>query len=169
MHRATRRLGLKLARWLVFTGGMIDAENAHKIGLVDYITDPAELLDKAAEIALERDAKTKETPLSERVGELPREWAEVESLFSDDGVAALLEGRAPKEGEAAQKMVKVVSRKAPLALKLAAKIMDEGHNLPLEEALQLDLKYLKEIFTTADALEGLKSVLERRRPRFSGR
>ncbi len=169
MHRATRRLGLNLARWLVFTGGMLSASDAETIGLVDYVVDPADLLDKAAEIALSRDAKTKEKPRAERVGQLPQKWAEIEALFDEKGVAALLEGTPPGDSETARKVAAIVSRKAPLAVKLAAKIMDEGAKLPLPEALKLDLKYLKEIFSTDDALEGLSSVLERRRPNFSGK
>ena len=168
MHRATRRLGLNLARWLVFTGGMLSASDAEAIGLVDYVVDPADLLDKAAEVALSPDAKTKEKPREERVGQLPQRWAEIEALFDDKGVAALLEGAPPADSETARKIAAVVSQKAPLALKLAAKIMDEGAKMPLPDALKLDLKYLKQIFSTKDALEGLSSVLERRRPSFSG-
>jgi len=168
MHRAARRIGLNLARWLTFTGAMVSAQDALQIGLVDYIADPADYLDKAAEVALTKDAKTKNMPLKERVGELPEKWRRIESLFDDAGVAALLEGKSPAEDETARKIAEVVSRKAPLALKLAAKILDEGRNLPIEQAVELDLKYLEEIFSTKDALEGLSSVLERRRPEFKG-
>lgn len=169
MHRAVRRIGLPLARWLTFTGGMLNTEEAVKIGLVDYIAEPADYLDKAAEIALKKDAKSKNIPLEKRIGELPEKWIELKRLFDDDNnLASLLHGRLPVETETARRILKILSRKAPLALKMAAKIIDEGRDLHLEQALKLDLKYLKDIFSTKDAFEGLSAVLERRPPSFTG-
>ena len=51
---------------------------------------------------------------------------------------------------------------------MANEIMDKGFTLPLEEALQLELASLEKIFSTEDALEGLTSVVERRRPSYKG-
>jgi len=46
--------------------------------------------------------------------------------------------------------------------------MDRGFSMTLDEALKLELASLKDIFSTEDALEGLKSVVERRRPGYKG-
>jgi enoyl-CoA hydratase/carnithine racemase len=59
--------------------------------------------------------------------------------------------------------------KAPRALELADRLIREGAPRPLEEGLRLELEALEEIFRTADAREGLKALLERRRPAFQGR
>jgi hypothetical protein len=58
--------------------------------------------------------------------------------------------------------------KAPLALQRAAELIDRGTNLPLPDALELEMQYLVEIFSTDDAHEGLSSI-GRKRPEFKGR
>jgi enoyl-CoA hydratase/3-hydroxyacyl-CoA dehydrogenase len=70
--------------------------------------------------------------------------------------------------ELGQKLSKTVSFKAPLAIKLANTLIDEGSVVNLEEGLKMELEHLTEIFSTKDAHEGLTSVLERRRPVFTG-
>ena len=66
------------------------------------------------------------------------------------------------------KAVKTVGHKAPIALELAEKLIDESTRLPLADGLALELDHLPEIFGTSDAYEGLSS-LGRRRPVFKGR
>ena len=63
---------------------------------------------------------------------------------------------------------KVVGYKAPLALKIASEIIDQQFGKPIPQAIEIELGRLAEIFSTADALEGLSS-LGRRRPAFKGR
>jgi enoyl-CoA hydratase/carnithine racemase len=64
--------------------------------------------------------------------------------------------------------VKQVKTKAPLALELAERLIEEGFRKTLEEGLALELSHLEEIFHTEDAYEGLSS-LGRRRPEFHGK
>jgi len=66
------------------------------------------------------------------------------------------------------KISKTISYKAPIAIKLANKIIDEGSKLELKKGLELELQYLSKIFSTKDALEGLNSVITRKRPEFHG-
>ncbi len=70
--------------------------------------------------------------------------------------------------ELGQKLAKTLSYKAPIAIRIANKLIDEGGALSLEEGLKMELDHLTEIFSTKDAYEGLKSVIERRRPTFKG-
>jgi len=71
--------------------------------------------------------------------------------------------------ELGQKISKTISYKAPIAIKLANQIIDEGSRLDLKEGLELELSHLAEIFSTEDALEGLNSVIKRQRPAFKGK
>jgi enoyl-CoA hydratase/carnithine racemase len=60
-----------------------------------------------------------------------------------------------------------VGRKAPVALRMAERLIDEGADRPLREGLRMELEHLVEIFRTDDAYEGLSS-LGRKRPEFKG-
>ncbi|MBI4387273.1 MAG: enoyl-CoA hydratase/isomerase family protein [Elusimicrobia bacterium] len=62
-----------------------------------------------------------------------------------------------------------LKRKAPLAVKVANELIDDGLRGSLEEGLKLELSLLKRIFSTRDAREGLSALLERRPPAFEGR
>jgi hypothetical protein len=60
-----------------------------------------------------------------------------------------------------------VATKAPIALRLAASLVDEGARVPLEEGLRMEVAQVETIFSTADALTGLLSI-GKSRPEFSG-
>ena len=66
------------------------------------------------------------------------------------------------------KLAQRVGHKAPIALRLAARMIDAAEDGSLEEGLQMELDHLAEIFGTADAYEGLSS-LGRKRPEFQDR
>ena len=76
----------------------------------------------------------------------------------------------PSLDEQGGKLAKTISFKAPIALGLANRLIDEGtaDGVTLEEGLRMELDHLVEIFETNDAYEGLSSVVERRRPQFKG-
>jgi len=48
-QRLVRRVGMHLAKELIFSGEMIKAERAYQIGLINAVYPPAELMDKAIE------------------------------------------------------------------------------------------------------------------------
>ena len=58
--------------------------------------------------------------------------------------------------------------KAPLALTLARQAVHNSINMPLKEVLALEIENQLRIFPTADAKEGIRAFLEKRRPSFSG-
>ena len=92
----------------------------------------------------------------------------IKDYFSDKNIKSVLTGEGDLN-ELGQKISKTISYKAPLAIKIANTIIDEGSKLNLNEGLEVELSHLSEIFSSEDALEGLNSVIKRQRPSFKGK
>ncbi len=162
-QRTTRRIGVGLAKWLVFTGRMLRAAEAKAIGLVDEVV-PHEELDAAVRRAIE----TAPSPRSQRAP-VPESHRALEELFRSHDADALREGRIDTQGsEDLARAVKSVAAKAPLALRMAGRLIEEGADRPLSQGLLMELEHLVEIFSTRDAYEGLRSV-GRKPPVYEGR
>lgn len=58
---------------------------------------------------------------------------------------------------------------APLTIAATKRVILDGADVALEVALTLETEAMVELTKTADALEGVRSFLERRPPRFEGR
>lgn len=161
-QRTTRRVGAGLAKALIYTGRTLTAEQAAEIGLVDEVVPFADLDSRIRELI---EGGLPRRPRPEPSGE----WATLERFFSAHPVDLLREGRAATSGdESLARAMKQVGFKAPVALRLAERLIDGGRELDLAAGLQLELDHLREIFGTADAYEGLSS-LGVRRPEFKGR
>jgi enoyl-CoA hydratase len=103
-QRLARVCGVGVAKDLIMTGRLVDAEEALRIGLVSAIADP--VLDKALETAHELAAKSSlALALAKRLinmspGALDAEADEFGELFSSadaiEGLTAFAEKRAPK-------------------------------------------------------------------------
>ena len=112
-QRLARVCGVGVAKELIFTGRILDAEEALRIGLVNAVHDP--VLEKAREVG------------------------------------------------------KLLASKSPIALKLMKDLAnralggDHGANLDAEG------ETFGELFSSADAKEGLAAFVEKREPRFLGR
>jgi enoyl-CoA hydratase/carnithine racemase len=105
-QRLVRLVGLSRAKDLVLSGRLVGAEEAKAIGLVDAVHPPAEVHDRARE------------------------------------VAATYAG-------------------GPYALRLAKRAIDDGSELPLDQALRLERDLFAECFATEDARTGIASFIER--------
>jgi enoyl-CoA hydratase len=110
-QRLPRRIGLARARELLYTGAVIDAEEARRLGLVNVVVEPAELLPRVRAVAEAIAARAPlavaaakraaregaDLPLAEG---LERERALFAGLFATDdqreGMRAFLEKRAAK-------------------------------------------------------------------------
>jgi enoyl-CoA hydratase/carnithine racemase len=81
----------------------------------------------------------------------------------------MLSGQVPDDVDRslAEKTIKFLGYKAPLALEIANDIMDEQAGKSIPDAAEIELGRLSEIFATDDALEGLSS-LGRKRPEYKG-
>ncbi len=157
-QRAPRRVGAGLAKWLIYTGQMLSAEEARAIGLVDAVV-PFEELDAAVVEAM-RAGKAERPALSAK-------HAALEAFFAVHAVDELLAG-ASAEDEPVAKASARVKQKAPIALRLAEQLIDLSGSKPLEDGLAEELRHLVEIFSTEDAWVGLSSI-GKRAPVFAGR
>ncbi len=163
-QRMTRYIGKELAKYLVLTGRPLDAVTAKDIGLVEYVFPSSEVDERIEELVRSGPVMTKE---SREEVTLPENMSAIKDLFSNANLQMLLKGD-PGLDETGSKLAQTISRKAPIAVKIANTLIDEGADIDLDDGLQLELDHLNEIFRTKDAYEGLSSVLERRRPSFSG-
>jgi enoyl-CoA hydratase/3-hydroxyacyl-CoA dehydrogenase len=171
-QRLPRKIGKELARYLIFTGSILNAEDALSVGLADGALSDGRLvlLDEAG-----RARACVDLPVlaAEKRSALPV-WAEAAKvLFSDLHVEDALAGESssditPALKAVAQKALKSLSFKAPIALKMAHKLINCSSCPSIDEGLALELASLKEIFSSEDAYEGLSS-LGKRRPVYRGR
>ena len=161
-QRTTRRIGVGLTKWLVFTGQVIGADEALAIGLVDAVA-AREDLETAIATLMSGGPSKERRPLS-----APPAYRKIADFFEKNDVETIRTGRADTgKDEQLDKAMKAVGTKAPIALKLAAALIDEGFRVPLEQGLQMELSHLYEIFSTRDALAGLLSI-GKSRPIFEG-
>ena len=163
MLRMARIAGPVLAKYYVFTGVPISAEDAQALGIVTRLVAPAEV--SAAINQLVSEGKPdKYQPI-----ELPERFKTLAQVCSSENVAMLLAGKLPAgvPEEIASKTVKRMSYRAPIALKLANEIIDQQVGKSMTEAVEIELGRLNDIFSTADALEGLSTV-GRKKPEYKG-
>ena len=164
-QRTTKYIGKELAKYLIFTGKILDAKSAASIGLVEYVFKQDEIDNKISALVSSGQIIKKS---SKKQIELPENFQKIKNYFSDEKINSILSG-GKDLNELGQKLSKTVSYKAPIAIKLANKIIDEGSLLKLEDGLELELNNLSKIFSTEDALEGLQSIIKRQRPIFKGK
>ncbi len=162
-QRTARIVGKELAKYLVFTGQPLDGKTAHQIGLASYHVASEDADRFIRDLVARGSVADKYAPKP-----VPAGWERVVEAFSDAEVGEVLAGRAPNDDPRVQAAVKAVGRKAPLAVKAANEILDRGSAGDLDAGLELELSRMAEIFSTADALVGLKSVGVSR-PQFQGR
>jgi enoyl-CoA hydratase/3-hydroxyacyl-CoA dehydrogenase len=149
-QRTTARVGRGLAKWLVLSGETVTAEQAAAIGLIDRVASYDEL-DGAIGECIAKGAVTERTPHA-----VPDAFRDLASRYASADIDSL---RATE---------KRVGFKAPVALRIASELIERGEGKAIEQGIAMELSHLEEIFSTADAYEGLSS-LGKRRPVFTGK
>ena len=163
MLRMARFTGPELSKYYVFTGIPISADDARALGIVTRLVAPAEVESAIKELA------SQGKPDKYKQHEIPEKFKILAQVCSSENVTRLLAGKLP-EGvpeEIAAKTAKVIGYKAPLALKLANEIIDQQVGQSMSAAVEIELGRAQDLFSTADALEGLSS-LGRKKPEYKG-
>ncbi len=164
MIRSQRILGTELAKYFVFTGAHISAQDARDLGAFYSIVDPGQ-----AESAIHQiiDGDPRDKYKNKKV---PERFKEIAAAFVPDNIAAVLNGKdipgIPEKLN--EKIKKILSRKSTVALKMANDVMEAQIPLSIEDAVEYELGQLDTLFRTNDALEGLSSAVEHRKPLFKG-
>lgn len=114
-QRLPRLVGRSRAKYLLFTGEVIDAAKALALGFFDEVVPAEELLPRCREIA------------------------------------------------------NLIAAKGPQAVSECKRLVDEGADLPLTQALALEAERFGSCFTTADQKEGMAAFIEKRSAHFRGR
>lgn len=147
-QRAAKKIGKELAKYLIYTGKMLNASEAVEIGLVDGVITVDEMFE------LFEGKKVLPAPKKSNPTENSN-WKNIINFFESNTVQNILDEKSVNgnlPAEEADKLVKTIKRKAPIALKIAEKLIDEARGCESE------LKELKNIFSTSDALLGLSSI-----------
>jgi enoyl-CoA hydratase/3-hydroxyacyl-CoA dehydrogenase len=167
-QRSVRRVGRPVARYLVLTGKTVGAKEAHALGLVDILASRKEAVSVAHQVALADDLDTQLAPSASSVSKIQ---AIADQFLGDGAVEALVDGsQILTSDDAIIDLKKRLSSKAPLALRVSAKLIDLAEKGgDVSAGLAAEAEELGPVFSTRDALEGIQSVLERRKPSFEGR
>jgi len=153
-QRASRLIGVARAKQLIASGQFINAEKAYAFGLVDAVIEPVFDWRELAEVALEKAQS----------GRVEETTEELDFAAFDGDLNHPLLSR-----EGSEKLAKTLSRKAPVALKTAMSLIDQGFELDLKDGLQLELDGLKTIFASQDAQTGLTCILSGKKPNYIGK
>lgn len=153
-QRLPRRVGRGLARYLVFTGKTLNADEALAAGAFDAVVAPDAVLSTVRSFVAK--------------GKPPEREPSSKPHVFDVTAARILAGEVKTEDPAlAKDLERVRTQKAPIALRIADDLVGTALDTPLAAGLEKELARLKEVFSTKDAYEGL-STLGRARPKFTG-
>lgn len=164
MLRTTRQIGPELAKYYTFTGAPISAKLAHEMGIVTRLVEPADV-----EAAIQ-DLVAQGKPDKYRQRSIPETLQPIVAMCAGENAKKLIAGQAPEgvDDALASRTIKFMGYKAPLALRMSDEIIDAQMGKSMEEAVEVELGRLSEIFSSEDALEGLSS-LGRKRPEYKGK
>ncbi len=152
-QRTSRLVGIGAAKFLIATGQFVNAKKAYQLGLVDDVIEPVFSIDELSNYQLDKAQSGMDS----------QALSEVDFSGFDGELSAQLFDVPKYQG-----YERVLTRKAPLALKMAMSLVSDGAKESLKQGLALELTGLKDIFATKDAKTGLSSILTGKKPEYLG-
>lgn len=170
-QRTPRICGIEAARYAVLAGNFLDANAALALGLLTHLVEPANVRDAVDDLTKSGKSVNKYSGSPADASHPAAAFAL--NFYADKNMAALNSGQCPDGFDVEDRMVsrqlKMMSRAAPIALKMSSELLDAAVSTgeDLDAGLALELSKLNDIFATADALEGLSALIEGRRPTYT--
>ncbi|HHX73554.1 MAG TPA: 3-hydroxyacyl-CoA dehydrogenase/enoyl-CoA hydratase family protein [Firmicutes bacterium] len=163
MIRMERHVGKELTKYFTFTGKTFSAAEAKELGIVTKLVDRTET-DAAIKEIVAAGKFDKYAPR-----EIPAKYDEIKKAFSDENAERLVRGEKPEgvSPELAEKLVKIIAKKAPIAIREANNMIDALAKVSIKEAIEIEMDKLYYMFGTEDALAGLSSPT--RPPKYQGK
>ena len=168
-QRPPRICGIPAARYAVLAGNHVDSQTAMDLGLITHLVDTNEINPTIENIQSIGKPEEKYPAKPANPESAVAKFAE--KFFADINMEKILAAEVPsgfdQEDPLVMRQMKQLSRTAPIALKMAEKLIEATSDTNLNEGLSMELSQLHEIFGTSDALEGLSALIEGRRPTYS--
>ncbi len=150
-QRLPRKVGKSIGKYVIMTGEVLTAQSAERLGIVDVIIDDVDHIG-----LLFNNLGDGESLSDDDIVPSDDELTSI-SLFNPENCRETLLGNIKGDSEAAQKVKRALSRKAPAALTIVNKLIDDGLGLEISRAMAFELSALGLILGTKDALLGLKA------------
>ena len=171
-QRTVKICGVEVARYAVLAGNFLNAETANAFGLITHLVDQNYITKTINEIIVggKPNNKFRHQPIDFE----NKNVVFAKKFYSDDNIKLILDGNQPKDIQGIDenmmlRQMKSISYTAPIALEIAADLLEiaNSKDISLSDGLSLELSNLERIFSTNDALEGLSSLIEGRRPSYT--
>lgn len=167
-QRLPRRIGFAAARWAIFTGTYLSAAGARSLGLVDALEHESDRATAARQAFV--------TTAAHRAARIPRAPGRRDGLhdsllraFEHRTLPELCGGPRHDDPPELQRALRRVARRAPVALRVADALLHLSTRTDLEHGLQCEVDELVTVYSTRDALAGMRaSAAGRRATRFHG-
>ncbi|DAC69135.1 MAG TPA: hypothetical protein D7I12_04665, partial [Candidatus Poseidoniales archaeon] len=167
-QRAVQIAGAECARYAIIAGNWMDSEDAASMG---YLTEVVAFSDieKAVLDASNGITEPYGYPYSPRSGESEK-IENILSSYTREGMKSMISGSFDMSNHFLSRQAKLISRNAPIAIEMATNLIEIADESRDDRGigLQAELDGLDAIFSTNDALKGLKCVLEGSRISFDG-
>ncbi|RJU84528.1 MAG: 3-hydroxyacyl-CoA dehydrogenase/enoyl-CoA hydratase family protein [Candidatus Poseidoniales archaeon] len=171
-QRTVKICGVEVARYAVLAGNFLNAETANAFGLITHLVDQNYITKTINEIVVggKPNNKFRHQPIDFE----NKNVVFAKKFYSDDNIKLILDGNQPKDIQGIDenmmlRQMKSISYTAPIALEIAADLLEiaNSKDISLSDGLSQELSNLERIFSTNDALEGLSSLIEGRRPSYT--
>jgi len=160
-QRVPHRIGIHAAKWMIFSGELLNAQSAYDINLIDEIV-PQHLL----KYRIFNIASTSLIP--NKINDISLLRKSINQVFLKNKLKNLMKLNISSDNKYIINSLKKMRRKSPIALAFANNLIELSSKVSIRSGLYSELNNIKSIFSTDDAIEGLQSILESRKAIFKG-